>query len=64
MNTRLAKLLKKNKNIRGCSFLDDYNQTVYDNISPTITTKIITSCHYFIYEENAIQDVTISKRDK
>ena len=51
MNTRLAKLLKKNKNIRGCSFLDDYNQKVYDNISPTITTKIITSCNYFIYEE-------------
>lgn len=52
MNTRLAKLLKKNKNIRDGSFLDDYNQKVYDNISPTITTKIITSCHYFIYEED------------
>ena len=35
--------------------LDAYNQTVYDNISPTITTKIITSCHYFIYEEDTRQ---------
>ena len=52
MNTRLAKLLKKNNDIRGGQFLDDYNQKVYDNISPTITTKIITSCHYFIYEED------------
>ena len=51
MNTRLAKLLKKNNNIRGCSFLDVYNQTVYNDIAPTITTKITTSCDYFIYEE-------------
>ena len=51
MNTRLVKLLKNN-DIRGGQFLDDYNQKVYDDITPTITTKIITSCHYFIYEED------------
>ena len=39
-------------NVGGGQFLDDYNQKVYDDISPTITTKIITSCHYFIYEED------------
>ena len=39
-------------NVGGGQFLDAYNQTVYDNISPTITTKIITSCDYFIYEED------------
>ena len=50
MNTRLVKLLKNN-DVRGGQFLDDYNQKVYDDITPTITTKIITSCHYFIYEE-------------
>ena len=38
----------------GGQFLDDYNQTVYDDIVPTITTKIITSCHYFIYEDEEI----------
>ena len=38
--------------ILGGQFLDDYNQKVYDDIVPTITTKIITSCHYFIYEED------------
>ena len=32
--------------------MDDYNQKVYDDITPTITTKIITLCHYFIYEED------------
>ena len=53
MNTRLAKILKNNK-CRGGQFLDDYNQTVYDDIVPTITTKIITSCHYFIYEDEEI----------
>ena len=36
----------------GGQFLDDYNQKVYDDITPTITTKIITSCDYFIYEED------------
>ena len=39
----------------GGQFLNAYNQTVYDNISPTITTKIITSCHYFIYEEEILR---------
>lgn len=51
MNTRLANILKNNK-CRGGQFLDAYNQTVYDDIVPTITTKIITSCDYFIYEED------------
>ena len=54
MNTRLVKLLKNN-DVRGGQFLDDYNQKVYDDITPTITTKIITSCHYFIYEEESRQ---------
>ena len=51
MNSRLAKLLKS-KDIRGGQFLDDYNQIVYDGIVPTITTRIISSYHYFIYEED------------
>ena len=44
-------------NVGGGQFLDDYNQKVYDDISPTITTKIITSCHYFIYEEDERKDI-------
>ena len=56
MNTRLANILKNNE-CRGGQFLDAYNQTVYDNISPTITTKIITSCDYFIYEEDERKDI-------
>ena len=56
MNTRLANILKNNEG-RGGQFLDDYNQKVYDDISPTITTKIITSCHYFIYEEDKRKDI-------
>ena len=56
MNTRLANILKNNE-WRGGQFLDDYNQKVYDDISPTITTKIITSCHYFIYEEDERKDI-------
>ena len=51
MNTRLVNILRNNE-CRGAQFLDDYNQKVYDDISPTITTKIITSCHYFIYEDD------------
>ena len=39
-------------NVEGGQFLDDYNQTVYDDIAPTITTRIIESCHYFIYEDD------------
>ena len=54
MNTRLANILKNNE-CRGGQFLDDYNQKVYDDISPTITTKIITSCNYFIYEEEILR---------
>ena len=56
MNTRLANILKNNE-CRGGQFLDDYNQKVYDDISPTITTKIITSCDYFIYEEDERKDI-------
>ena len=56
MNTRLANILRNNE-CRGGQFLDDYNQKVYDDISPTITTKIITSCHYFIYEEDKRKDI-------
>ena len=44
-------------NVGGGQFLDDYNQKVYDDIVPTITTKIITSCHYFIYEEDKRKDI-------
>ena len=55
MNTRLANILRNNKCRGGEQFLDDYNQIVYDDIVPTITTKIITSCHYFIYEEESRQ---------
>ena len=44
-------------NVGGGQFLDDYNQIVYDDITPTITTKIITSCHYFIYEEDKRKDI-------
>ena len=42
-------------NVGGGQFLDDYNQTVYDDIAPTITTRIIESCHYFIYEDDTRQ---------
>ena len=56
MNTRLVNILRNNE-CRGGQFLDDYNQTVYDDIVPTITTKIITSCHYFIYEEDERKDI-------
>ena len=56
MNTRLANILRNNE-CRGGQFLDDYNQTVYDDIVPTITTKIITSCDYFIYEEDERKDI-------
>ena len=51
MNSRLKKILENNE-CRGGQFLDDYNQTVYDDIAPTITTRIIESCHYFIYEDD------------
>ena len=54
MNTRLANILKNNES-RGGQFLDDYHQKVYDDISPTITTKIIRSCNYFIYEEEILR---------
>ena len=56
MNTRLVNILKNNE-CRGGQFLDDYNQKVYDDISPTITTKIIRSCDYFIYEEDKRKDI-------
>lgn len=54
MNSRLKKILENNE-CRGGQFLDDYNQTVYDDIAPTITTRIIESCHYFIYEDDTRQ---------
>lgn len=56
MNTRLANILKNNE-CRGGQLLDAYNQKVYDDITPTITTKVITSCHYFIYEEYERKDI-------
>ena len=50
MNTRLIKLLKNN-DVRGGTLLDCYNQMVYDDIAPTITTRTAESSNYFIYED-------------
>lgn len=52
MNTRLQKLLREHKDeLTDRCFLDDYNQAVFKEFTPTITTRIVQSCHYFIYEE-------------
>ena len=57
MNKRLSKLLldtlcdKFKKD--GVLFLDCYNDIAYNNVAPTITTRISSSNHYylmFIYE--------------
>ena len=50
MNTRLANIFKNNE-CKGGQLLDCYNQTVYDDIAPTITTRIGESGNYFIYED-------------
>lgn len=52
MNKRLIKILNDNwGGIKDKSLLDCYNQTVLDEISCTIHTKIQTSCNYFILEK-------------
>ena len=34
----------------GCYMIDCYNNTIYDNISPTITTRYNASCNMFLVE--------------
>lgn len=51
-NSRLRKLIKSGKvPIRGGVMLDCYNQNVVEDYAITITTRIDSSNHYFVIEE-------------
>lgn len=53
MNTRLIKLLlAPPRELRDKDMLDDYNQAISRGVAVTITTRINTCSHYFIYEED------------
>lgn len=60
LSKRLSKLLLDtlcdNFKNDGVLFLDCYNDVAYNNVAPTITTRIDHSNHYFvmfIYEANS-----------
>lgn len=51
-NSRLRKLIKSGKvPIRGGVMLDCYNQSVVEDYSVTITTRINSANHYYVIEE-------------
>lgn len=53
VNKRLQETFKKlyfSDKKEGCYMLDCYNNTIYDNISPTITTRYNASCNMFLVE--------------
>jgi hypothetical protein len=48
-NKRLKQLLTdKGKGIVHADFLDAYNQSVFSNVTPTITSRINASNHYYV----------------
>ena len=51
MNKKLMKLLKTQK-VWGGVMLDTYNQKIYINISPTITTRVNASNEIYVVIEN------------
>ena len=53
LNKRLQETFKKlycSDKQEGYYILDCYNNTIYDNISPTITTRYNASCNMFLVE--------------
>ena len=57
MNKRLVQLLNSTKIGGGTCLLDVYNQAVYTDIAPTITTRVDASCQMFIMEEVRVNQV-------
>lgn len=51
MNKRLISLLGKIGGGRIC-ILDAYNQAVYEDIAPTITTRVDASSHIYVMVKN------------
>ena len=48
-NKRVKKLLtERGKEIVHGDFLDAYNQTIFNNVAPTISTRINASNHYYV----------------
>ena len=48
-NKRLKRLLAdRGRDLIHTDFLDAYNQTVFSNITPTITSRINASNHYYV----------------
>ena len=50
VNKRLQETLYCSDKQEGYYILDCYNNTIYDNISPTITTRYNASCNMFLVE--------------
>ena len=57
MNKRLVQLLNSAKIGGGTCLLDAYNQVVYTDIAPTITTRVDASSHIFVMEEVKVNQV-------
>lgn len=49
-NKRLVKLLSDRGGLQDKDLLDCYNQTFVRDVAYTITTRISTSNHYWVYE--------------
>lgn len=52
MNERLKQFLKKTKITGETCMIDTYNQSVYEDVACTITTRVNASCQHFIIEKD------------
>ena len=52
MNKRLKKLVESTQmgGVKQTCLLDAYNQTIYTDVAPTITTRVDASSHIYIME--------------
>lgn len=62
MNTRLIKLLNdKKKEVKYGVMLDCYNQSIYNDIACSITTRINDCNHYFIVDEMKKEKINVKQ---
>ena len=56
---RLQMLLSKiGRGVKETCILDCYNQRVWDDVSPSVTSRMPDSSNYFIYEQQETVTIT------
>lgn len=56
---RLQILLRKRLDLENKGILDCYNQRVWEDVSPSVTSRMPDSSNYFIYEQQETDEASL-----